>query len=67
MTVEKLKELQSEMSNATLIKEVKRQITELARTGNKSHKIYVPPIPKDTNMILSKLMKQFKYALINYN
>jgi hypothetical protein len=65
MTVERLKELQSEMSNETLIKEVERQITELARTGGKSHRMCVPPMPEDTDMILSELVKRFKCALAN--
>ena len=65
MTVERLKELQSEMSNETLIKEVERQITELARTGGKSHRMCVPPMPEDTDMILSELIKRFKCALAN--
>jgi hypothetical protein len=65
MTVERLEELQSEMSNETLIKEVERQITELARTGGKSHRMCVPPMPEDTDMILSELIKRFKCALAN--
>ena len=65
MTVERLKELQSEMSNATLIKEVERQITELARTGGKSHRMCVPPMPEDTDMILIELVRRYKRALAN--
>jgi len=64
MTVERLKELQSEMSNETLIKEVERQITELARTGGKSHRMCVPPTPEDTDMIFSELVKRFKLTLV---
>jgi hypothetical protein len=57
--------LQSEMSNETLIKEVERQITELARTGGKSHRMCVPPMPEDTDMILSELVRRYKRALAN--
>ena len=57
--------LQSEMSNETLIKEVERQITELARTGGKSHRMCVPPMPEDTDMILSELVRRYKRALTN--
>ena len=65
MTEQRLKELQSEMSNETLIKEVERQITELARTGGKSHRMCVPPMPEDTDMILSELVRRYKRALAN--
>ena len=44
---------------------VERQITELARTGGKSHRMCVPPMPEDTDMILSELIKRFKCALAN--
>jgi hypothetical protein len=63
MTEQRLKELQEGMSNDSLIKEVERQITELARTGGKSHRMCVPPMPEDTDMILSELVRRYKRAL----
>jgi hypothetical protein len=65
MTEQRLKELQEGMSNDSLIKEVERQITELARTGGKSHRMCVPPMPEDTDMILSELVRRYKRALTN--
>ena len=60
MTTERLKQLQTEMSNETLIKLVEKEITELARTGGKSHRMCVPPMPEDTDMLLCELVKRFK-------
>ena len=60
MTIERLNELQSEMSNKTLIKLVEKQISELARTGGGSHKMCVPPMPEDTDMLFSEMVKRFE-------
>ena len=60
MTIERLNELQSEMSNKTLIKLVEKQISELARTGGRSHKMCVPPMPEDTDMLFSEMVKRFE-------
>ena len=65
MTEQRLKELQEGMSNDSLIKEVERQTTELARTGGKSHRMCVPPMPEDTDMIFSELVRRYKRALAN--
>jgi hypothetical protein len=65
MTEQGLKELQESMSDQELITEVERQISELARTGGRSHKMCVPPMPTDTDMILSELVKRYKRALAN--
>ena len=54
------KEKQSSMSDAELIEEVERQISELARTGGRSHRMSVPPMIKDTDMILSELVRRYK-------
>ena len=43
MTEQRLKELQESMTDEVLIKEVEKQISELARTGGRSHKMCVPP------------------------
>ena len=65
MTEQRLKKLQESMTDEALIKEVEKQISELARTGGKSHRMCVPPMPEDTDMILSELIKRFKCALAN--
>ena len=51
---------QKAMTNKDLIKEVESQITELARTGGRSHKMCVPPEITDTDMILSEMVRRFK-------
>ena len=65
MTEQRLKELQESMTNEALIKEVEKQISELARTGGRSHRMCVPPMPEDTDMILSELVRRYKRALAN--
>tara|TARA_R110000868_G_C10800625_1_gene757049 strand:- start:184 stop:522 length:339 start_codon:yes stop_codon:yes gene_type:complete len=65
MTEKRLNELQSEMSNETLIDLAEKQISELARTGGRSHRMCVPPMPEDTDMLFSELVKRFKSALAN--
>ena len=65
MTEERLKELQTEMSNETLIKLVEKTITDLALTGGRSHRMTVPPQIDDTDMLLSEMVKRFKSALAN--
>jgi len=59
----KLNELQESMPDEALIKEAEKQIFELARTGGKSHKMCVPPMPDDTDMILSELVRRYKKAI----
>jgi len=59
----KLNELQESIPDEALIKEAEKQIFELARTGGKSHKMCVPPMPDDTDMILSELVRRYKKAI----
>ena len=54
-----------EMSNEALIGFAEDQITELARTGGRSHKMCVPPSITDTDMLFSELIRRFKKALAN--
>jgi hypothetical protein len=65
MTEKRLNELQAEMSNEILINLAEKQISELARTGGNSHRMCVPPMPEDTDMLFSELVKRFKSALAN--
>lgn len=63
MTIEQLKEKQAAMSNDNLIALAKAQITELAGSGGRSHKMCVPPEVTDTDMLFSELVKRFEMAL----
>ena len=65
MTEKELREKQEAMSNETLIGLVQMTITDLAKTGGRSHRMTVPPQIEDTDMLLSEMVKRFKYALAN--
>lgn len=58
--LEKLQQMQAEMPDEVLIKKVEHQISELAKTGGRSHIMYVPPKITDTDMILNELVRRFK-------
>lgn len=62
MTVEKLKAKQESMSNEALIGFAEEQVSVLAKTGGKSHRMCVPPKITDTDMLFSELIKRFKKA-----
>jgi hypothetical protein len=51
---------QQSMSNKELIENVKKQISELAKSGGRSHRMCVPPQVLDTDMILSELVRRFE-------
>jgi len=53
---------QQQMPDSELIKLVKEQISNLAKTGGRSHTMCVPPSIKDTDMLLSELVRRFEYA-----
>jgi hypothetical protein len=63
MTLERLNQLQSEMSDETLISLVENEISKLCKTGGKSFKMCVPVMPEDTDMLLSELVKRYKKTL----
>lgn len=52
------------MTNELLIKKVEYQISEMARTGGRSHIMCVPPENTDTDMILSELVHRFKSEIV---
>ncbi len=63
MTEKVFKEKQESMSNEALIGFVEDQITELARTGGRSHKMCVPPRITDTDILFSELVRRFKKSV----
>lgn len=60
MTVEEFELKQSKMSDGELINLCQKEVGELASTYGKSHKMTIPPSIKDTDMLLSELIKRFK-------
>jgi len=63
MTEEQFKQKQKNMSNEDLILECRRQVSELAKTGGRSHKMCIPPMITDTDMIFSELLDRFETAV----
>lgn len=57
---EEFKEKQAAMSDKELVELVDRQISELAKTGGKSHRMCVPPMVTDTDMLFCELVRRFK-------
>ena len=51
------------MDDKTLIALVEKTITDLAKTGGRSHRMTVPPQIDDTDMLLSELVERYKNAL----
>lgn len=60
MTLEQFEQKQKNMSNEDLILKCKKEISELARTGGRSHKMTVPPQVDDTDMLFSELVVRFE-------
>jgi hypothetical protein len=65
MTTEEFAIKQAEMSNEELIKLADKQVSELAKTGGRSHKMSVPPQITDTDMIFCELIKRFEKLISN--
>ena len=53
-------EQQAVMPDKELIELAEKQVSELARTGGRSHRMCVPPMITDTDMLLSELIRRFK-------
>ena len=51
---------QSKMSDSELIDLCQKEVGELATTYGKSHRMTIPPMVTDTDMLLSELIKRFK-------
>jgi hypothetical protein len=60
MTVEQFEKKQAAISDKELIELAEKQVTELAKTGGRSHRMCVPPMITDTDMIFCELIKRFK-------
>ncbi len=63
MTVEEFEAEKAAMSDYDLIRFVDEEISQLALTGGKSHKMSVPPKVTDTDMLLSELLRRYKDTL----
>lgn len=57
---EELKQKQADMSNKELIELATSQVFELAKTGGKSHRMCVPPMITDTDMLFCELIRRFE-------
>ena len=57
---EQFRDKQANMSNEALIGFVEDQISDLAKSYGKSHKMSIPPSITDTDMLLSELVRRFK-------
>ena len=65
MTTEEFAKQQEAMSNEELIKLADKQVSELAKTGGRSHRMSVPPQITDTDMIFCELIKRFEKLITN--
>jgi len=57
---ELFRDKQANMNDKELIDLVDKQISELAKTGGRSHRMCVPPMVNDTDMLLSEMLRRFK-------
>lgn len=51
---------QAAMSDAELAELCQKEAHELARTGGRSHRMCVPPMVTDTDMLYCELIRRFK-------
>lgn len=65
MTTEEFAKRQEAMSNEELIKLADKQVSELAKTGGKSHRMSSPPQIIDTDVIFCELIKRFEKLISN--
>lgn len=59
-TAEEFELKQSKMSDSELINLCQKEVGDLASTDGKSHRMTIPPMITDTDMLLSELIKRFK-------
>ena len=59
-SIDKFQQKQAKMSDNELIKLAEKEVSELARTYGQSHKMCIPPMVTDTDMLLSELIRRFK-------
>jgi hypothetical protein len=60
MKIEEFKEKQAAMSDSELIVLCKKEVSNLAKTYGKSHKMCIPPMITDTDMLLCELIDRFE-------
>ncbi len=65
MTPEELRQKQAAMSDEALIGFAKDQVSDLAKTGGRSHTMCVPPMITDTDMLFSELIRRFETLTVN--
>jgi len=65
MTTKDFEKKQQEMSNEKLIELALNEISNLAKTYGSSHRMSIPPMITDTDMILSEVVRRFKDSLRN--
>lgn len=63
MTTEEFYKTLSEMSDKELTERAEKEICDLAKTCGKSHRMCVPPMITDTDIILSELLRRYKSKL----
>lgn len=64
MVIEELKQKLKNISDENLIIECRKQVSDLAKTYGKSHRMSIPPNEKDTDFILTELLDRFEMLLI---
>jgi len=64
MTEKTLKQELSLLSDSTLIEKCRKQVSDLARTYGKSHKMSIPPQKEDTDIILTEMLDRFETMLM---
>lgn len=60
MKTEEFEKRQAEMSDKELIERAEKEVSELARTYGKSHRMCIPPMITDTDIILSEVIRRYK-------
>jgi hypothetical protein len=64
MKQEEFEQKKASMSNDELIKLTQKQVIELAISYGKSHKMSIPPMITDTDVLFSELIKRYKASVI---
>lgn len=60
MKTEEFNKKRAEMSNEELIQRAEKEVSELAKSYGRSHRMCIPPMITDTDMILSEVIERFK-------
>jgi hypothetical protein len=65
MTIEEFEQKQAAISNEDLIELAEQQVSQLAESGGRSHRMSVPPKITDTDMIFSELIQRYRAVISN--